>query len=224
MKAQMGTLRDLIPTDLPSLGSPWRLSGAASLHGRSRMTHRLRVADVVISSVPGPLYLAGTAAIAPEAKAIAIAAASTGAKRRVRRAKPIEAATNVAAEADTAAAAPRRARARRRAGARARAPGALRASNARFHLDRTPTMTNDPALADADAVSAPGLLKHALDGRAPFELAAAFAALPLLAAAPRGDGHPVPVFPGLAASDFSTRPLRRWLYADPGRLASAAGR
>jgi hypothetical protein len=129
MKAQMGTLRDLIPTDLPSLGSPWRLSGAASLHGRSRTANRLRVADVVISSVPGPpgpLYLAGTAAIAPEAKAIAIAAASTGAKRRVRRAKPIEAAAaEVPAEIGKADAVPaalpaqRRPRARRRAGARA---------------------------------------------------------------------------------------------------------
>jgi hypothetical protein len=62
MKAQMGTFRDLIPTDLPSLGSPWLLSGAASLYGRSRMAHRLRVANVVISNVPGPqvpLYLAG---------------------------------------------------------------------------------------------------------------------------------------------------------------------
>lgn len=62
MKAEMGVFRDLLPTDLPSLGSPWLLSGLASLYGRSRMAHRLRVANVVISNVPGPqvpLYLAG---------------------------------------------------------------------------------------------------------------------------------------------------------------------
>ena len=72
-------------------------------------------------------------------------------------------------------------------------------------------MTIDPALACDDAVRPPGLLKLALEGRAPFEFAAALAALPLLTAAPRGDGHPVLVFPGLAASDLSTRPLRRLL-------------
>jgi pimeloyl-ACP methyl ester carboxylesterase len=42
---------------------------------------------------------------------------------------------------------------------------------------------------------------------------AAFVALagPLLASAPRGDGHPVLVLPGLGASDTSTRPLRWFL-------------
>lgn len=34
---------------------------------------------------------------------------------------------------------------------------------------------------------------------------------PLLAGAPRGDGHPVLVLPGLGASDLSTRPLRWFL-------------
>jgi WS/DGAT/MGAT family acyltransferase len=62
MKDQMGTFGDLIPKDFPSLGSPWLLSGMASLYGRSRLAHRLRVANVVISNVPGPqvpLYMAG---------------------------------------------------------------------------------------------------------------------------------------------------------------------
>jgi diacylglycerol O-acyltransferase / wax synthase len=62
MKTQMGTFGDLIPKDFPSLGSPWLLSGLASLYGRSRLAHRLRVANVTISNVPGPqvpLYLAG---------------------------------------------------------------------------------------------------------------------------------------------------------------------
>ena len=62
MKAQMGTFGDLIPKDFPSLGSPWLLSGLASLYGRSGLANRLRVANVTISNVPGPqvpLYLAG---------------------------------------------------------------------------------------------------------------------------------------------------------------------
>ncbi|MEI6319387.1 MAG: wax ester/triacylglycerol synthase family O-acyltransferase, partial [Pseudomonadota bacterium] len=62
MKSQMGAFRDLIPTDFPSLGSPWLMSGLASLYGRSRMAHRIRVANVVVSNVPGPqvpLWLAG---------------------------------------------------------------------------------------------------------------------------------------------------------------------
>src|SRR5206468_956323 len=45
-----------------------------------------------------------------------------------------------------------------------------------------------------------------------------FASYPLLRLAPRGDGHSVLVLPGLAASDVSTRPLRRFL-ADQGWAA-----
>ena len=62
MKQQMGSFGSLIPTDFPSIGSPWLLSGLASLYGRSRLAHRLRFANVTISNVPGPqvpLYLAG---------------------------------------------------------------------------------------------------------------------------------------------------------------------
>jgi len=62
MKAQMGTFGDLIPKDFPSIGSPWLLSGLASLYGRSGLASRLRVANVAISNVPGPqvpLFLAG---------------------------------------------------------------------------------------------------------------------------------------------------------------------
>ena len=62
MKAQMGSFGSLIPTDFPSLGSPWLLSGLASLYGRSRLADRIRIANVTISNVPGPqvpLYLAG---------------------------------------------------------------------------------------------------------------------------------------------------------------------
>jgi len=62
MKEGMGTWRDIIPTDFPSIGSPWLLSGLTSLYGRSRIADRLRLANVTISNVPGPrvpLYLAG---------------------------------------------------------------------------------------------------------------------------------------------------------------------
>src|ERR1700742_2417150 len=50
-----------------------------------------------------------------------------------------------------------------------------------------------------------------LEGRAIHELGAFLGALPLLSLAPRGDGHPVLVLPGLVASDVSTRPLRAFL-------------
>jgi pimeloyl-ACP methyl ester carboxylesterase len=50
-----------------------------------------------------------------------------------------------------------------------------------------------------------------LEGRAVLELAAMLTAYPFLLRAPRGDGHPVIVFPGFMAGDFSTRPLRRFL-------------
>jgi pimeloyl-ACP methyl ester carboxylesterase len=54
-----------------------------------------------------------------------------------------------------------------------------------------------------------------LEGRAPWEFAATLAAAPWLKRLPRGDGHPVLVFPGLAASDITTLPLRNFL-ADRG--------
>jgi hypothetical protein len=58
----MGAFGELIPTDFPSLGAPWLLSGLTSLYGRSGLADRLRIANVAISNVPGspvPLYLAG---------------------------------------------------------------------------------------------------------------------------------------------------------------------
>ncbi len=58
---------------------------------------------------------------------------------------------------------------------------------------------------------APGLLRLAMELRAPWELGAALAALPLLSGLPAGDGHPVLVLPGLTAGDFSTAVLRRFI-------------
>jgi pimeloyl-ACP methyl ester carboxylesterase len=48
-------------------------------------------------------------------------------------------------------------------------------------------------------------------GRAPLEYAATMAAMPWLSRVPGGDGHAVLVFPGLGASELSTRPLRSYL-------------
>src|SRR3977135_200401 len=59
-----------------------------------------------------------------------------------------------------------------------------------------------------------------METRAIHEFGAFLGALPLLSLAPRGDGHPVLVLPGLVASDPSTRPLRSFLkgrgYAGSG--------
>jgi pimeloyl-ACP methyl ester carboxylesterase len=62
---------------------------------------------------------------------------------------------------------------------------------------------------------APNPMLLALEGRAPWELGASLAAWPVLRHAPRGDGHAVIVFPGLATTDASMWPLRTFL-ADRG--------
>ena len=53
----------------------------------------------------------------------------------------------------------------------------------------------------------------ALEFRAFWEFGALLPAWPLLARAPRGDGHAVVVFPGLSANDVSTVPLRQYLQS-----------
>src|SRR3954470_55493 len=65
--------------------------------------------------------------------------------------------------------------------------------------------------ATAQTLRAPSKALMFLEGRALHELGAFIGALPLLSLAPRGDGHPVLVLPGLVASDTSTRPLRAFL-------------
>jgi len=57
----------------------------------------------------------------------------------------------------------------------------------------------------------PGPLLLLLEGRAPLEYASMLAAFPWLRRLPRGDGHPVMVFPGLGANDVTTWPLRGFL-------------
>ena len=58
---------------------------------------------------------------------------------------------------------------------------------------------------------APGPMLLALEGRAPWEFGVTLATLPWLSGVERGDGHAVVVYPGLAASDTSTLPLRMFL-------------
>jgi hypothetical protein len=65
--------------------------------------------------------------------------------------------------------------------------------------------------ATAQTLRPPSRTLMFLEGRAIHELGAFLGALPLLSLAPKGDGHPVLVLPGLVASDTSTRPLRSFL-------------
>lgn len=67
-----------------------------------------------------------------------------------------------------------------------------------------------PLLHEAD-LRAPHPLLVLLEGRAPWEIAAMLAAMPWLRRLPRGDGHPVIVYPGLGATDITTAPLRSFL-------------
>lgn len=65
--------------------------------------------------------------------------------------------------------------------------------------------------AAAQKIRPPSRALMLLEGRAIPEFGAFLGALPLLSLAPRGDGHPVLVLPGLVTSDVSTRPLRAFL-------------
>jgi diacylglycerol O-acyltransferase / wax synthase len=63
MKATMGSIKSILPTDFPSLGVPWLIEAATALYGKAKVADRIpQVANVVISNVPGPpvpLYMAG---------------------------------------------------------------------------------------------------------------------------------------------------------------------
>ncbi len=63
MKQTVSSVKSVLPTDFPSLGVPWLMSGLVALYGRSRLADKMPpIANVVISNVPGPrmpLYLAG---------------------------------------------------------------------------------------------------------------------------------------------------------------------
>jgi pimeloyl-ACP methyl ester carboxylesterase len=70
----------------------------------------------------------------------------------------------------------------------------------------------EPAMAETSTeIRPPSAWLMLLEGRAPWEYAATLAVMPWLSRVPRGDGHPVLVFPGLGASELSTRTLRGFL-------------
>ncbi len=62
-KSLMGSFKAAIPTDFPSFGAPWLMSGLATMYGRSGLANALPpVANVAVSNVPGapiPLYVCG---------------------------------------------------------------------------------------------------------------------------------------------------------------------
>jgi len=63
MKATLGQVKHLLPTDLPSIGLPWLMEAGVAIYRRAKVADRLPpIANVAISNVPGPpmpLYLAG---------------------------------------------------------------------------------------------------------------------------------------------------------------------
>lgn len=63
MKATIGSVKSLLPTDFPSIGVPWLMEGLTAIYGRAGVADRIPpVANLVISNVPGPtvpLYMAG---------------------------------------------------------------------------------------------------------------------------------------------------------------------
>ena len=79
------------------------------------------------------------------------------------------------------------------------------------HLDIFCCLPLFPMITMPQQAKRPSLLLAALEARTVYELWAYSVSLPLLQAAPRGDGHPVMVFPGFMASDLSTLPLRLYL-------------
>ncbi|TXH59899.1 MAG: wax ester/triacylglycerol synthase family O-acyltransferase [Burkholderiaceae bacterium] len=63
MKATIGSVKNLLPTDFPSMGVPWLMEALTAVYGRAGVADRIPpVANLVISNVPGPtvpLYMAG---------------------------------------------------------------------------------------------------------------------------------------------------------------------
>lgn len=63
MKSTLAGVKNVLPTDFPSLGVPWLMEAANAIYRRATESDKLPpVANVVISNVPGPpvpLYLAG---------------------------------------------------------------------------------------------------------------------------------------------------------------------
>ena len=89
-------------------------------------------------------------------------------------------------------------------------------SSHRIDIQRMPLLAAAPPLRPRSALlagspRAPGALLLLLEGRAPLEFFAFFAALPWLTRLPPGDGHPVMVLPGMGAGDAHHASLRPFL-------------
>ena len=63
MKSTLAGVKNILPTDFPSIGVPWLMEAATALYRRAKVADKLPpLANVVISNVPGPpmpLYMAG---------------------------------------------------------------------------------------------------------------------------------------------------------------------
>ena len=75
-------------------------------------------------------------------------------------------------------------------------------------LPRTSDAQDIPSIND---LRPPNAFLLMLEGRVFWELGAMLAATPWLRRLPKGDGHPVLVFPGMGANDVTTVPLRNFL-------------
>ena len=89
-------------------------------------------------------------------------------------------------------------------------------------MPRLPRTSVSQQTPPADDLRPPSAFLMMLEGRAFWELGAMVAATPWLRRLPRGDGHPVLVFPGMGANDFTTVPLRNFL-GGLGYVAQAWG-
>ena len=94
---------------------------------------------------------------------------------------------------------------------RYRPGGMSKPAPAKRAATRRPPPASRPRPAFHEPLKSPSALLMAMEGRAMIEWASFALAWPWLKSAPRGDGHPVLVLPGLCAGDSSTLPIRRFL-------------
>ena len=80
-------------------------------------------------------------------------------------------------------------------------------------VKKTTSAASPSDTSSVQELTAPGMGLLAMEFRAFWEFAAVLPAWPVLQRAPASDGHSVIIFPGLAASDTSTVPLRRYLQS-----------
>ena len=76
MKRAIGSVKSVLPTDMPSIGVGWLMGAATKLYASAKMADRLPpIANLVISNVPGapfPLYLAGAKMLANHPTSIVV--------------------------------------------------------------------------------------------------------------------------------------------------------